>query len=69
MMETILLSLYTLVALFFLETTFREGEMAQTKGWDIMRVAGLLYCLAWPLLILHVSIVAYRDRHARRRSL
>lgn len=65
MTETILLALYTLVTLFFLETTFREGEMAQVKSWDIMRVAGLLYCLAWPLMILHVTIFAYRDRHAR----
>ncbi|SES36535.1 hypothetical protein [Rhizobium sp. NFR03] len=65
MTETILLALYTLVTLFFLETTFREGEMAQVKSWDIMRVAGLLYCLAWPLMILHVTILAYRDRHAR----
>lgn len=65
MTETILLALYTLVTLLFLETTFREGEMAQVKSWDIMRVAGLLYCLAWPLMILHVTILAYRDRHAR----
>ncbi|NHT76019.1 hypothetical protein C8J35_10522 [Rhizobium sp. PP-F2F-G38] len=65
MTETILLALYTLVALFFLETTFREGEMAQVKGWDILRVAGLLYCMIWPLMVLHVTILAYRDRHAR----
>ncbi|KQR79133.1 hypothetical protein ASG25_19110 [Rhizobium sp. Leaf384] len=65
MTETILLTLYALVALFFLETTFREGEMSLTKGWDMMRVVGLLYCVAWPLMIVHVGIVAYRDRHAR----
>ncbi|CZT33326.1 hypothetical protein [Rhizobium sp. 9140] len=65
MTETILLALYTLVTLFFLETTFREGEMAQVKSWDILRVAGLLYCTIWPLMVLHVTILAYRDRHAR----
>ncbi|KQS63705.1 hypothetical protein ASG39_13830 [Rhizobium sp. Leaf371] len=65
MTETILLTLYALVALLFLEMTYREGEMSLAGGWDIMRVVGLLYCLAWPLLIVHVSIVAYRDRHAR----
>jgi hypothetical protein len=65
MTEAILLTLYTLVALIFLDITFREGRSGRRRGWDAMRIMGLLFCLAWPLLILHITIVAYRDRHAR----
>jgi hypothetical protein len=65
MTQAILLTVYALVALMFLDTTYREGQTGVRRGWDAMRVTGLVYCLAWPLLILHIVIVAYRDRHAR----
>jgi hypothetical protein len=55
------LSFYTLICLFFLDNTYREGEAADS-GWDGMRVLGLVLCLIWPLLLVHVIILAYRGR-------
>ncbi|OBZ94406.1 hypothetical protein ADU59_17215 [Pararhizobium polonicum] len=52
---------YTLICLFFLDNTYREGEMAG-NGWDGMRVLGLVLCLVWPLLLVHVIILVYRAR-------
>lgn len=63
MLQTILFATYTLVALFFLDATHREGE-AQGGAWDGMRVLGMLLCLIWPVLIVHVAVLAYRRRQA-----
>lgn len=60
---TWLLSFYTLICLFFLDNTYREGEAAGSD-WDKMRVLGLVLCLIWPLLLVHVIIMAYRGRQA-----
>jgi hypothetical protein len=60
------LSFYTLICLFFLDNTYREGEIAG-EGWDGMRVLGLFLCLLWPLLLVHVMILAFRgDRRAEK---
>lgn len=61
-----LLSLYTLICLFFLDNTYREGEAAG-GAWDGMRVLGLVLCLLWPLLVAHVIFSAYRDRQTADR--
>lgn len=63
MLQTVLFASYTLVALFFLDATHREGE-AQGGAWDGMRVLGMLLCLIWPVLIVHVAVLAYRRRQA-----
>lgn len=54
------LSFYTLISLFFLDNTYREGEAS--GRWDGMRVLGLVLCLAWPALLVYVVFSAYRDR-------
>lgn len=55
------LSFYTLISLFFLDNTYREGEAAGS-GWDGMRVLGLVLCLIWPLLLVYVIVSVYRSR-------
>lgn len=65
MTQMILLTFYALVAGVFVDMTLREGTTGLRRGWDVMRVLGLLYCLVWPLIILHILFVAYRDRQAR----
>lgn len=60
---TLLLSLYALICLFFLDNTYREGEIGG-GGWDVMRILGLMACLVWPLMLFYVIACAYRDRHA-----
>ncbi|MBP1858371.1 hypothetical protein [Rhizobium herbae] len=55
------LSFYTLISLFFLDNTYREGEAAGSS-WDGMRVLGLVLCLIWPLLLVYVIVSAYRSR-------
>lgn len=60
-MMTWLLLLYFLICLFFLDNTYHEGEVSGS-GWDGARVLGLVLCLAWPLLVVHVIISAYRNR-------
>lgn len=57
---------YTLICLFFLDNTYREGVMAG-NGWDGMRVLGLVLCLVWPLPLVHVIILIYRDRRRTDR--
>jgi hypothetical protein len=59
--SNLLLSFYTLICLFFLDNTYREGEAAG-GAWDSMRVFGLFLCLFWPLLVVHVIISACRNR-------
>ena len=59
--SNLLLSFYTLICLFFLDNTYREGEAAG-GAWDAMRVLGLFLCLLWPLLLVHVIISACRNR-------
>ena len=63
MLQTFFFAAYTLIALFFLDATHREGEV-QGGQWDVMRVLGMLACLVWPLLLLHVAFLAYRRRQA-----
>jgi len=55
------LSFYTLISLFFLDNTYREGDAAG-NGWDGMRVLGLVLCLIWPLLLVYVIVSVYRSR-------
>jgi hypothetical protein len=59
--SNLLLSFYTLICLFFLDNTYREGEAAG-GAWDAMRVLGLFLCLLWPLLLVHVIISACTNR-------
>ncbi len=63
----ILSTLYGGIALLFLDSSFREGEL-DGGTWDAMRVAGLLLCLVWPLLILYVIFSALRQKQIHRRT-
>ncbi|KQV35561.1 MULTISPECIES: hypothetical protein [unclassified Rhizobium] len=63
----ILSTLYGAVVLLFLDSSFREGELAGGE-WDMMRVLGLLACLVWPLLIVYVILSAFRQKQFNRRT-
>lgn len=55
-------TLYSSIAIGFLTATYIEGRW-QAAGWDLARVAGLLSCLAWPvLLIIFLRIARLRTR-------
>ncbi|KQY25980.1 hypothetical protein ASD31_20370 [Rhizobium sp. Root482] len=58
-----LLSIYTLIALVFLDRTYREGKAAG-GNWDGMRLLGLALCLFWPALVGYIVFAAWRDRRA-----
>ncbi|WP_426128172.1 hypothetical protein [Pararhizobium sp. PWRC1-1] len=55
------LAFYALICLFFLDNTYREGEIGG-GGWDGMRVLGLVLCLVWPLLLVHAIVMARLSR-------
>ena len=57
----LLLSIYTLIALVFLDKTYREGKAAGGP-WEGMRLLGLALCLFWPALFGYIVFAAYRDR-------
>lgn len=63
----ILSTAYGAIVLLFLDSSFREGDLAGGQ-WDAMRVLGLLLCLVWPLLILYVILSAFRQRQLDRRT-
>lgn len=46
---------YGLVTLMFVTMTYLEGWHSR-QGWDFARVAGLLLCTVWPLLIVLVVL-------------
>lgn len=57
------LSIYTVVGLLFLDSTYREGR-AGGGHWDWPRLFGLVLCLVWPLALVWVLISAYKQRQA-----
>lgn len=63
----LLSTLYGGIALLFLDSSFREGELSG-GAWDVTRVLGLLLCLVWPLLILYVILSAFRQKQLSRRT-
>lgn len=56
MFEFLLAAIYGAVTLIFLTLTFAEGQRG-TRGWDGMRVLGLVLCFAWPPVVA-VLVVA-----------
>lgn len=64
---TLALIVYGLIALVFLENTFREGHVRE-RAWDMPRVAGLLLCLVWPLLLIGIVILARFQRASLDRQ-
>jgi Ca2+/Na+ antiporter len=60
-LSALIMALYTLVALLFIDCSLREGE---EKGgqWDLDRILGLLLCIAWPLALAGTLLVAYQER-------
>ncbi|MDQ0317877.1 hypothetical protein QO002_000015 [Pararhizobium capsulatum DSM 1112] len=63
----LLSALHIAIALLFLDSGYREGEL-EGGEWDVMRVVGLVSCLAWPLLILYVILSAFRQKQLNRRT-
>lgn len=59
--SNLLLSIYTLICLVFIDNSYQEGDAAGGT-WDAMRVLGLVLCLVWPLLLVYVIVSAFRDR-------
>ncbi len=46
---------YCLITLIFLTMTYLEGWHSG-EGWDLPRVAGLLLCTVWPVMIALVVL-------------
>ncbi|SIR39227.1 hypothetical protein SAMN05880582_1126 [Rhizobium sp. RU20A] len=59
--STVALVAYSLIALVFLHNTFQEGHVRE-RAWDWERVAGLALCLAWPLILLGIVVLARLGR-------
>jgi nucleoside permease NupC len=50
-MLTVAVFLYALIALVFLVETYLEG-VRENADWDLWRVAGMGFCVVWPVLFL-----------------
>jgi N-acetylglucosaminyldiphosphoundecaprenol N-acetyl-beta-D-mannosaminyltransferase len=50
-LASVLFAGYVIVAAVFLFQTFKEGQM-HASGWDWARIAGMLLCLVWPVIIV-----------------
>jgi hypothetical protein len=61
--SALFLSIYTVIGVLFLESTYREGRRGGGH-WDWLRIFGLLLCLVWPLALVWVLISAYKHRQA-----
>ena len=57
---------YIAMALVFAALTVAEGSHNHLR-WGALRIAGLLLCLIWPLLIIGV-LVALLTQDRRRRN-
>ncbi|MFB2551235.1 hypothetical protein [Ensifer soli] len=65
--STILLLAYAMVTIFFLLRTHEEGEISGA-GWDRSRIAGLMACVAWPVVLVVVAAVVFRASRSTRVS-
>ena len=68
--EAIILSVqvgYLFVSLVFVVLTYLEG-WHRREGWDLHRVAGLLLCFTWPLLIAAIALDIRNQRSQARNS-
>lgn len=63
--QTLAILAYALIALVFLDNTYREGKVYLGGQWDAHRIAGLALCTLWPLVLAYAAVSAYRNRHAR----
>ena len=62
MFAYILIGLYGLIASICLGFTLVEGAMSRERGWDPMRIAGILLSLFWPAVIVVVFFATPRGK-------